>query len=350
MDIYLHFGVYKTGSSFLQSLCSINRSFLIEQGIYFPTSAREADMLAGRISPGNGKVLAELLKAGQDAQLEKTLRSWKTLAQGEKCNKLLISSEWLTHTFADQEQLQRLIELTEKVGIRQCFALGFVRAPVDHVLSTFKHRAKKGQIDDFQQWLRKEYQFTNVLQRFLTHFQETPIHWTFRRYEKNSEYLAQAFFVDWLKTTSPGIPKRESVNSSLTLSELSVIRLCREVIPSVNLQQAFNKLKPHEKAADKTLEKTYRQRIIQHLHADEVIYQELNRHLAADEQLDLIEPATETVDQSATTEITKEVAVALLSEPQLLAWMEAFHSSRTSVERFKKTAVRWNRFWRNLGR
>ena len=54
MNLYLHIGTEKTGSSHLQSLSAINRDLLKKSGIWFPEAEKRDNMLlSGDISAGN---------------------------------------------------------------------------------------------------------------------------------------------------------------------------------------------------------------------------------------------------------------------------------------------------------
>src|SRR5690606_28966217 len=109
-------------------------------------------------------------------------------------------------------------------GIHEVHCFGFLRDPVDHCLSTFKHRAKMGTIPDFEGWLRTRYETMDVLSHFLGLVPQYKFHWVFRKYSQRSSFMAKAFFDQWLKVASPDLPSAARINSSLTLSEILFIQ------------------------------------------------------------------------------------------------------------------------------
>ena len=77
MQLFLHVGTEKTGSSFLQTLSALGRNDLREKGIWFPlgTAYDEGCMKTGRISAGNGRPLAQKVDQGQWDALGATLKA-----------------------------------------------------------------------------------------------------------------------------------------------------------------------------------------------------------------------------------------------------------------------------------
>src|SRR6056297_1366773 len=92
--LYLHCGMYKTGSSFLQTMFVRNRDLLRGNGIHYPKSEKELDMYEGRITAGNGIHLSRALTEKESDVIE-LLSSDLTHAKKRNMDSVLYSSEFL---------------------------------------------------------------------------------------------------------------------------------------------------------------------------------------------------------------------------------------------------------------
>lgn len=287
MKLYIHFGINKTASSFLQTICAQNRSYLQESGYYFPRGDREKDLINGRISPGNTQQLDKFLVQGNAEKVSDVLRVWRKEGQNIGCDKVLISGESLINAFARKKCLEKLCRAAKSEGFEELSALAFLRDPVEHCLSTYKHRAKRGTIPDFEAWVKADYETMVVLQGFIIHFRDFDIDWNLRKYSKDANKMAKAFFIDWLDLEVPSYRKDQRVNSSLSLSELLVIRQFgnedKKVLPF--LYDAFTRLASLDKSVDKALLTSHKQIIYDHLSNYSDLIALINQHLPEEEQL-----------------------------------------------------------------
>jgi hypothetical protein len=233
MKLYLHCGYHKTGSSFLQTMFAKNRGLLKRNGIWFPSSEREKDMLAGRISPGNGVELTDALSDGNAEKAEAILTRCRKEAEAEGCDSLLFSSEGLFHAFEKEGALSALTHAAKKSEIGPVSALIYFRDPVGHVLSVYKHRGKRGTLPPFMDWLNEGYETLDLTESFLDYRDSYPITWNCRAYRKDSEFMAQSAFTDWLGTEIPEIPENDTVNESLTLTEIELLRVLHSSTPGI---------------------------------------------------------------------------------------------------------------------
>jgi hypothetical protein len=293
MDLYLHAGLYKTASSYLQTVCALNVDTLQERRIYFPTSAFDAEMRAGKISPGNAGTLADDLKQSNQTRLTALLQSWKITAASLNCSKVLISAEAAIHGLATPFGLRTLQAAARAAGYEQIHILAFFRDLVDHALSTYKHRAKSGTIPDFEQWIRDTYETPRVIKGIVTSAENHHIAWTFRAYRKDSRHMTHAFFEDWLQIPAPELPSLPRVNESVTLSEVLVMNEVARAYPLVTdyFVNAFKKLPAGEKAADRDLEAWFYQRAFQVLSAHADLIEELNARMPPAERVVVGDPA-----------------------------------------------------------
>lgn len=336
MELYIHFGIYKTGSSFLQTACALNRPLLKEHSFYFPESEREADMRSGRISPGNGNGLVEILKTNNIDACRSLLQKWITAAQANSCTKILISSEALIHAFAKPECAAALQKAAQEVKLDQIKTLGFFRDPVDHAMSTFKHRAKKGRLTNFDEWIERNYETPEVLEAFIKnykHYQHFAC--TLRRYRKNTEFMLKAFFEDWLGIPGVIAPEQRRVNESLTLSEIKLIELAAKHKPQLAFlfTKGFTKLSSDEKAKGGGLEISYRRKTALYLTKTDHVWKLINKSLPKHEHLQLPSDVLPTLEG-------KEDRTLHLSEVQMDIFLKTWIKSESLMERFKQVGRR----------
>ena len=290
MKIYLHLGYHKTGSSFLQMMLSQNRKQLLENKIYYPIAERDNDAKRGRISPGNGIQLALAISNKNKNEFYQCFLNWIDEANKNGCDTLLISSEGLFHSLANNEYSELFKELKKKAKISEIKGLVFMRDPFDHIISLYKHRNKRGEILNFADWVENDYETLNLTKDFIIKSKSDGIIWTFRKYQNNSEFMAECLFSDWLKIERPIIPLNDKVNMSMTLSEILVLR---ELNKSGNkeavlcLQSAFTRLNVEYKATDIFLKGYYRLQLDNWLNGNEKVLININKVLPPEEKLEL---------------------------------------------------------------
>ena len=319
--LYLHCGYHKTGSSFLQTLFARNRDKLIKDGIYFPASEREYDMIKGNISPGNGPELASALSDIDVYASKDFLNDKFNQAQNNKCNALLLSSEALFHSFEKRGALECLTEVCKDLDIGNIRALVYFRDPVSHSLSTYKHRAKNGNIEDLSDWLNNDYETMDLLKKFTDYRSEYPIDWTCRKYMADSEFMARTAFVEWLNVFMPAIPEDDEVNVSLTFSEIRVIQSLKNMYPNAidHLKREFSNLSQYAKGHDKKLKEAYKNIAAIELQSYRKLVDKVNKSLGENEKLILPDADNQNIKR-----MNPEI---LLSEEQIQAIGRALNSN-----------------------
>lgn len=259
MVLYIHFGIYKAGSSYIQYYCANNKYYLLENNIYFPPSDQDEKMKAGLISAGNALRLSKALKTSDQKKIEAVLTDWYSGAVKHNTDSVLISSEALVHDLAIKNKIELLINLCHKTGFTEIKAMGFFRDLADHALSTYKHRAKTGRHPDYEHWIKHNYETPELLKNLAQTVEATEkkIEWNLRKFQKDSEFLKQAFFEDWLGIASPVFNEKPTVNESLTLSEVKLMNHLKKTHPfSIDyFVNGFKALSKQQKAKDKDLEK-----------------------------------------------------------------------------------------------
>ncbi len=232
---WLHLGPEKTGTSFLQCLCVGHRELLARNGVHFPagTAYDEGCMEKGRISAGNGRVLARLLEAddweGVQAWLEKSIAE----ARDRRCTELLISSEQLLAPLARTHCFERFVDILRSCGVESISTLLILRDPVSQLLSLYKHRAKGGRAGGIQEWVESGYRLPQHLESLRDQIGTSGVELQARAYTRQAGGLEGLFFRDWLGLTEPLDSEETEVNPSLSLSELELLRCMHDRGPEL---------------------------------------------------------------------------------------------------------------------
>lgn len=235
LKFLLHIGSPKAGSSFLQTLCARSRTRLADSGIYFPpgTPHNEACMLAGRISAGNAQSLALHIREQQWDRVEQWLRRVAEAAVRKRCDRILLSSEWLLGSLAGDDHLIELSRRLDRLGGHSLEFLLVLRDPVGQLLSLYKHRAKSGSLGSIDQWVQGGYDLPRRLAGIRRQIDASGVVFVVRSYSKQSASLERVFFEDWLGIPVPENTANLLVNPSLSLSELVLLRKLRAQHPGL---------------------------------------------------------------------------------------------------------------------
>lgn len=345
--LYLHCGAHKTGSSFLQTLFSRNREFLQKSGIHYPVSNAEYDMQMGNISPGNGKDLSSNLREKGLSEVLNILRNGVKEAENRECHSLLYSAESLFHTFVKDEKVERIYEAAQSAGFTSVKALVYLRDPVSHALSTYKHRAKRGDHPDFRLWVRSKYETMDLLQALNRYYNQFPVEWSCRLYRPDSEFMAQSSFGDWLKTTVPPIPADDRVNRSLSLNEIRLLQILKTADPKVIpfLQDEFSRLDINQKNRDDEIEYRYKKVAFEELKKHLSLLHEINKLMPEGEELGLAEKLS--CNNATDADIQESVS---LSPAQAEALMNGIKCSIESEKLINSLKELWRRGLRKVKR
>jgi hypothetical protein len=257
MKLYIHFGIYKAGSSYIQYICANQRDYLNANSTYFPTSTEDEKMKKGLISKGNADGLELGMKSEDESKITTILKQWYEEAEKMNCKAVLISAEALVHQLAIQNRLNQIIVSAESLGFTEIKAMGFFRDLADHALSTYKHRAKSGRIPDYKHWVSQVYETPKLFENLSQVISfSTEIEWTLRKFQKDSDFLKQAFFKDWLGIDVPDFQTRPNVNESVTLSEVKLMNHINNLYPTVTdyFVNDLKALSSSIKAKDKSLQ------------------------------------------------------------------------------------------------
>ena len=217
-------------------------------------------MLQGKISAGNGRDLTNFLLKNDLKSSIRFLESAFKEAESRSCFKLLVSDKRLAKALALPHCIENWKTILDQLQIGQIRVLVFLRDPLDHLISLYKHRSKNGDHKNFETWLRTDFDTMRILDKLFFSLEEYPFEWTFRKYQYDSIFLIDSFFKDWLKTPTPTLPKDNKINSSLTLSELKVLQSVKSHMPQAVpfIWQSFNDLPKSQKQIDNSIISYYK--------------------------------------------------------------------------------------------
>ena len=258
MQVFLHIGTEKTGSSFLQTLSALGRDDLRRQGVWFPpgTAHDERCMKAGRISAGNGRKLALRIAQGDWDALAGDLKAAKDTATAQGCRAVMVTNEQLLAPLSTPDTLTRFHKTLSALGFEGLKILVILRDPAGQFLSLYKHRAKRGTAGSIATWAEAGYDLPHNLAGLRQGVEARGIDLTARAYGRGAGLLERIFFTDWLGVTPPQVRPPASVNPSLALSELALLRLLATERPDmvVPLYEHLLKLDPAAKVQGAALE------------------------------------------------------------------------------------------------
>jgi hypothetical protein len=257
MKLFLHIGTEKTGSSFLQSYLAKSRNHLVKQGIYYPPGGiYEKEMMAGKISAGNASELSRMLYANKWVKIKSWLKKQMNVTKAKDCHSIVLSNEILVKNFANETQLLKFINICNEIKLEIADMLLYIREPVSQTLSLYKHRSKNGKMLPIAEWLTLKYDIAECLDQFYTNIDNTQIKLKQFPYKKDSTYLVEVCFNQWLDLNHKiNIEVKSAVNPSLTLSELVLLAKIHQQNPlwSESFFEVMINIDPMQKSDDRLL-------------------------------------------------------------------------------------------------
>jgi hypothetical protein len=205
--LIVHVGHGKTGSSFLQSVFSLNSDKMAQLGIFYPEHQSFSKARRGYISSGNGSILLE--KDRFDTTHPTILVSSEVLF-----TKLLQKQEYVAN-------LSKLYDLEVVI---------YLRDVIDHRVSLWGQYVKRGGgYQDLHTFLlTQKYNALDLVLKWIKLSNETDFTLILKNYSKCKNNLAQDFFNDALNAPSlaeKSILPGNTVNRSLSYSELEIQRV-----------------------------------------------------------------------------------------------------------------------------
>ncbi|MEX0450076.1 hypothetical protein V6X63_09990 [Spiribacter sp. 221] len=297
MELFVHIGTEKTGSSHLQTLAAQGRASLVAAGVCMPKGwlYDERCMAGGQISAGNARLLAQAIESDRVDEQQTRFRDCHQAARDRDCDHVLLTSEHLLPALSKSKRLEAFEAAAEKAGFAATHYLVILRDPIAQCLSLYKHRAKRGAAGEIADWVEKGYRLPPELRGFREQAEQLGITPTVRGYTREPGGLEKRFFEDWLGVSTPAVDMPATVNPSLTLSELILIKQMAERRPALvePLYDALLAIDPAEKVQGSALEAHAKAVATAAVaaHADE--WAAWNRLLPADEALPIPAPPAE---------------------------------------------------------
>ncbi|MFM9817504.1 UNVERIFIED_CONTAM: hypothetical protein K0B97_06165 [Spiribacter pallidus] len=208
---------------------------------------------------------------------------------------MLLTSEHLLPALSKSKRLEAFEAAAEKAGFAATHYLVILRDPSAQCLSLYKHRAKRGTAGEIADWVENGYRLPEELRGFREQAEKLGITPTLRGYTREPGGLEKRFFEDWLGVPTPAVDMPATVNPSLTLSELILIKQMAERRPALvePLYDALLAIDPAQKVQGSALEAHAKAVATAAVaaHADE--WAAWNHLLPADQALPIPAPPTE---------------------------------------------------------
>ncbi len=292
MELYLHAGLNKTGSSYLQEMFYANSDSLGAESISY---------LGGERPGGNAAELSYAIRRNDRAGAMKLMRQHFNHASQAGCKKILLSTEIFFHDFAVKERFELLCSIIREVGVKNIHILLFFREPVSHAISTYCHRNGLQEVGEFEEWLEQKYTYPNELSSFLQAYESsTDIKWSLKAYTNSA---LKADTCDWLEIADMEEPLKDEVNVSVTATEAVILEKLYQLNPerSKELRASFKAIPRAQKASDKVLRSQW-----QHVAASNLVkYQSEFERLSelVGEPLGVKEPSEAKLDNPETIDM-----------------------------------------------
>ncbi|MEL7280089.1 MAG: hypothetical protein AAFY35_16125 [Pseudomonadota bacterium] len=223
--LFVHAGIFKTGSSYLQSAIRHNKAFLARQGVIYAEGDDRNVTGFHAISAGN--VMWPFIAPDQFERLCEPLLGHD--------GSVLLSSEQIFEGLAIHNLFDRFFDLSQRNGFERIKFLFFVRNPIRQAASRWAEAlVREGMTTDLEEWLPSAPDIPRLaacLQELTARplAEVSVINYSVRKHHLANDLL------DWLELDSTeGFEDRsdERVNRTLTLAEqdlqLAVNRAAQE--------------------------------------------------------------------------------------------------------------------------
>ncbi len=140
MNIYLHIGHGKTGSSALQSFFALNVNLLSKYDVLYPEHTSFSHAKKGFVSSGN----LPMVNNNWDKYIQ------KTASEIDQSNLLFSKESLMSRILTNPE---KILTLKEKYNLTLIL---YVRDPLDHIFSSYGQRVKRnGEIKKISEWISR---------------------------------------------------------------------------------------------------------------------------------------------------------------------------------------------------
>lgn len=282
--LYLHIGLGKTGTSYLQHVLAKNEKALLQQGVLYARSHTTRQAAKGEISSGNGKLLLETT-----TELEKLLYQHNNKEDIKKYA-LCFSTEYLAKNMLSAELHHNINYLAQINGFTKIRILLLVRNPIEHAASGYQqvckrntHKFKDVSVEGFFNQYEYAIRIANNALKFkeMTSFE---VEYVVLNYSTIKHNLISALY-QWLPLERVDLVSAvQRVNRSLTRSELALQKMLIEKLGEKHyifsdfLSNQLPDIAPEIVYPSEQVQKALYQRL-------EPEINKLNQHIAKEHQL-----------------------------------------------------------------
>lgn len=235
MELFLHIGTEKTGTTSIQHFMAHNRSLLQEQGVLYPRSPGKLNHIgitALAQDYGRGELWEKLgitTLTNRDQYASELERSLEAELAGYPFTKVVLSNEHCSSRLMSDAEVDTLRKFLQRLFSRIRVII-YLRRQDDFVISTYSTGIKSGRTDPFEVPRKRRiigrYDYWDLLNRWSRTFGKENI--LCRKFERTS-FAFGDLIADFLTAIGcdPGLAWQNpgSVNSSLDARCLEFLRL-----------------------------------------------------------------------------------------------------------------------------
>lgn len=240
MDIHLHIGLEKTGTTTLQQFLAGNRASLRARGILFPESPGEQNqtrLAAYALDPDSGDSVLRRHTAEQEHEAFRTVfrRAFVREARQSGCRQMLLSNEHCSSRLKSVADIRQLKTLLDRVGTVVGVVI-YLRRQDDFLLSTYSTSIKTGAVARFamprERKIERRYDFAEILRNWAAVFGEAAMRPRIFAPEDFVEGDLLADFCEAMNIPRDGIVREDKRrNLSLSAEGLEMLRLLNAAVP-----------------------------------------------------------------------------------------------------------------------
>jgi hypothetical protein len=327
MQLKVHVGTERTGSSFLQSVLYRFRNELESMSVLFPRGLAndERAMNQQEISAGNGRRLANALSKDHWAEVGRIVGTYCLEAQRKNCSTVVVSCEQLLVVLGNVARMQHFTRMVKETGFEKIEFLIVLRDPGEQAVSLYRHRAKNGRIGSPDKWFSSKFKTAEDADAFRESAILNQNGLTFIGYIKDANELRRRILDQWLGMNIDGEIPSTPVNESLRVSELQLINLCGRVdrLSPRFMWPEFRRLRLEDRVEDTAWLEYLNYLARLSIRQRKEIWTRLNALLPNNHRFELDEDQLEVVERPNGVSCSEQqfaVALKVMTESRTLRW------------------------------
>ncbi|HUD50883.1 hypothetical protein [Parvibaculum sp.] len=153
--VFLHIGLAKTGTSYLQTMLARNQGALLSHNIVYPDDVSLASARKGAITSGNGVAFAKFLGASFPSDQISTLQILPTISSALDAGRHVLFSSETMSILDDRSSARQAVDAIRALGCR-VRVIAYFRSLADYALSDYSQQIKSGTTTlGFVDWLHE---------------------------------------------------------------------------------------------------------------------------------------------------------------------------------------------------